>query len=687
MKERTTKQLQRLEKKKAKMAAFLEIARLNDKDKEAKLQTLKQTVATSDQLINPNDTNMAKDNSTRKRTCEKNSDGTCLEARKDKNVSNDPELQDKNKKPRLNDANQYASLKEELRKRKKRLQAIPRLTLKAVGENATLDVRNIGKRIPLFLSDIQHLLLYSLLGHHSPYLPARWCQLEKYNKISHTVVIMLEGLSSYHFVAYENMFPHIVNNLKHRLEMITPSVYGASITEELAAVPLTGTQSDKLIKRYGSLETALQTNGNVIKLLKSVFPMHSINSDVKLSTKNSSDQNLPPTDKFCRTKLLLSLWQMVEENYPVPLKGTLAERYGSYLLTKDVYEEATSTSPMFGLDCEMCLTTSGNLELTRISIVDESMNVIYDSLVKPDNPITNYLTRYSGITADMLDDVTITLHDVQQTLRTLLPPDAILVGQSLNSDLHTLRMMHPYIIDTSVIFNLTGDRYRKTKLQILAREFLGENIQDNKAGHCSTEDSQASMKLVKLKLANSVDYGDAVLLGDRSMRVLKMETDNERSKRALQKTEIKKYATSIFSHITKNKGTTAAIVGNDEVMSEYSKYLTNSSLNVMDDESFAKDDQVRLVIADSDKHAVDRTSEIAMEHAFVLCHVKIKEEQLKDERLEETFRTVNKWIHKVWQYSAINSLACVIFSGQNTANGSCFLSIKTEISPDIVIRA
>lgn len=100
------------------------------------------------------------------------------------------------------------------------------------------------------------------------------------------------------------------------------------------------------------------------------------------------------------------------------------------------------------------------------------------------------------------------------------------------------------------------------------------------------------MKLVKLKLANSVDYGDAVLLGDRSIRTLKMETDTEKTKRTLQRTEIKKYATSIFSHITKNKGTTAAIVGKDEVMSEYSKYLTNSSLNVMDDESFAKDDQV-----------------------------------------------------------------------------------------------
>lgn len=94
--------------------------------------------------------------------------------------------------------------------------------------------------------------------------------------------------------------------------------------------------------------------------------------------------------------------------------------------------------------------------------------------------------------------------------------------------------------------------------------------------------------------------------------------------------------------------------------------------------------QVRLVIADSDKHAVDRTSEIAMEHAFVLCHVKLREEQLKDEQIEKTFHTVNKWSYKIWQYSAINSLACVIFSGQNDgANGSCFLNIKTEVSPDI----
>ena len=57
--------------------------------------------------------------------------------------------------------------------------------------------------------------------------------------------------------------------------------------------------------------------------------------------------------------------------------------------------------------------------------------MVYHTLVKPRNKITNYLTRYSGITADMLLGVETTLDDVQEELRKIIPSNAILIGKSL----------------------------------------------------------------------------------------------------------------------------------------------------------------------------------------------------------------------------------------------------------------
>jgi len=47
---------------------------------------------------------------------------------------------------------------------------------------------------------------------------------------------------------------------------------------------------------------------------------------------------------------------------------------------------------VYSLDCEMCYTTIG-LELTRVTVIDEGCNVIYETLVKPQNSIIDYNTR------------------------------------------------------------------------------------------------------------------------------------------------------------------------------------------------------------------------------------------------------------------------------------------------------
>lgn len=54
MKNLTTKQLQRIEKKKKKMAALLEITKLNDKDREARTLALKKAVS----IINKKNKNL-----------------------------------------------------------------------------------------------------------------------------------------------------------------------------------------------------------------------------------------------------------------------------------------------------------------------------------------------------------------------------------------------------------------------------------------------------------------------------------------------------------------------------------------------------------------------------------------------------------------------------------------------------
>ena len=48
---------------------------------------------------------------------------------------------------------------------------------------------------------------------------------------------------------------------------------------------------------------------------------------------------------------------------------------------------------MFAVDCEMVLTIDGKLSLASICMVDEALQVVYKSLVKPSQKITDYITR------------------------------------------------------------------------------------------------------------------------------------------------------------------------------------------------------------------------------------------------------------------------------------------------------
>ncbi|KAG7279407.1 hypothetical protein CRUP_024226, partial [Coryphaenoides rupestris] len=125
---------------------------------------------------------------------------------------------------------------------------------------------------------------------------------------------------------------------------------------------------------------------------------------------------------------------------------------------------------VFALDCEMCYTTQG-LELTRVTVIDSRLKVIYDTFVKPDCKVVDYNTRFSGVTEADLDNTTITMRDVQAVLLMMFSTESILLGHSLESDLLALKVYH-----------------------------LKRIIQDNVDGHDSSEDASACMELMFWKL-------------------------------------------------------------------------------------------------------------------------------------------------------------------------------------------
>lgn len=154
---------------------------------------------------------------------------------------------------------------------------------------------------------------------------------------------------------------------------------------------------------------------------------------------------------------------------------------------------------VYALDCEMVYTTRG-MELARVTVVDDKCKTVYESIVQPSGKLVDCNTRFSGLTDDMLINVTRKLTDVQAALLLLFNSKTILIGHSLESDLKALRIIHPTVIDTSVLFPHKLGPPKKRSLRVLATDILQKIIQNSESGHDSAEDAVTCMELIIWKL-------------------------------------------------------------------------------------------------------------------------------------------------------------------------------------------
>ncbi|NXK27219.1 REXO5 exonuclease, partial [Arenaria interpres] len=332
-------------------------------------------------------------------------------------------------------------------------------------KSSCLSAALFGEDCEISRDQLYELLKYAALGKcHNATQPS-WCRIYRRSHLAGVVVIVLPEMSQLHFYKFYLQFKHLRRVFRHRFAL-TPS-------------------ANFLASLYGE--------GPNLKLQDTAQGLTSTSSEC---ISKSSDSRCDPIirkyggKKRGLTSYILTLEEQKKNDYPT--KGS--PRCNGYVCT-ECNQQRTDSSPLFGLDCEMCLTAKGN-EVTRVSLVDAQGRCLLNELVRPESTIVHYRTRFSGITREMLLPVKTRLSDIQTRLKKMLPRDAVLVGHSLNNDLQALEMIHPSVIDTSLLF--ARSEGRRFRLKFLAKAVLGKEIQcEQKLGHDPAEDARAALELAQ----------------------------------------------------------------------------------------------------------------------------------------------------------------------------------------------
>jgi hypothetical protein len=209
-------------------------------------------------------------------------------------------------------------------------------------------------------------------------------------------------------------------------------------------------------------------------------------------------------------------------------KVTDPKRLASILQFEETPKESTPPfRSAISIDCEMGYTTLG-MEMIRLSALSwpEGEELI-DVLVRPVGEVLDLNTRFSGVSLDQFNraiplesspeergDSTSEDGELAPDLMKVESPAAArkllfdnigqntaLIGHAIDNDLNVLRIIHPFIVDTVLLYPHPRGLPARYGLKMLANKYLRRDIQHLDTGHDSKEDAKATGELVRLKAA------------------------------------------------------------------------------------------------------------------------------------------------------------------------------------------
>ncbi|KAL8697763.1 MAG: hypothetical protein Q9201_006950 [Fulgogasparrea decipioides] len=172
-------------------------------------------------------------------------------------------------------------------------------------------------------------------------------------------------------------------------------------------------------------------------------------------------------------------------------------------------------------DCEMGYSTQG-MELIRLTATAwPDGRELLDVLVRPLGEILDLNSRFSGVWPDdyanavPFDDpsrgesrnsesqlqLVESPAKAREMLFELLTPETPLIGHALENDLNAVRILHPVIVDTCLLFPHPRGLPLRFGLKMLMKKYLDRDIQTGGAqGHDSKEDARAAGDLVRYRI-------------------------------------------------------------------------------------------------------------------------------------------------------------------------------------------